>query len=77
MNVVVVMFLGFNCDDDCYYVFGFVFGVKIIVVWYGDLWILDGVDVVVLLGGFFYGDYLCIGVIVRFSVIMLVISDFV
>lgn len=63
MKVVVLVFFGFNCDCDMVVVLEQV-GVDVIMVWYKDGVLLDGVDFVVVLGGFLFGDYLCCGVIV-------------
>ncbi len=76
MNVAVVTFPGSNCDDDCHHVFGPVLGAKTTSVWHGDSSIPDGTDIVVLPGGFSYGDYLRTGAIARFSNIMPAIADF-
>ena len=76
MNVAVVTFPGSNCDDDCHHVFGPVLGAKTTAVWHGDSRIPDGTDIVVLPGGFSYGDYLRTGAIARFSAIMPAIADF-
>lgn len=39
--------------------------------------LFKGVDFVVLFGGFFYGDYLCFGVIVKLLLIMFEVMKYV
>lgn len=68
-RVGVVVFPGSNCDRDAYNAFGTVLNQKVKFLWHKDT-SLDGVDVVVLPGGFSYGDYLRSGAIARFSPIM-------
>jgi len=65
----VVVFPGSNCDHDAYYAVGHVLGQDVKFLWHKDTSI-DGVDVVILPGGFSYGDYLRCGAIARFSPIM-------
>ena len=72
MNFGVVRFPGSNCDDDALHVLGTVLapeGAQSQAIWHKDH-DLGGVDVVVLPGGFSYGDYLRAGAIARFSPIM-------
>jgi phosphoribosylformylglycinamidine synthase subunit PurQ / glutaminase len=45
------------------------------LIWHGDS-SLDGVDVVVIPGGFSYGDYLRAGAIARFAPVMAAVADF-
>jgi phosphoribosylformylglycinamidine synthase subunit PurQ / glutaminase len=68
-KVGVVVFPGSNCDMDAYQAFGSVLNEKVEFLWHKDT-SLDSVDVVVLPGGFSYGDYLRAGAIARFSPIM-------
>jgi phosphoribosylformylglycinamidine synthase I len=65
----VVVFPGSNCDHDAYHAVKHVLGSQADFLWHkeGDL---RGVDVVILPGGFSYGDYLRCGAISRFSPIM-------
>ncbi|MDW8109302.1 MAG: phosphoribosylformylglycinamidine synthase I [Candidatus Kryptonium sp.] len=65
----VVVFPGSNCDHDTYYVLKKVFGQDVKLIWHKDGTIGD-VDVVILPGGFSYGDYLRPGAIARFSPVM-------
>ena len=68
-RVGVVVFPGSNCDRDAFNAFGSVLNQNVEFLWHKDT-SLDGVDVVVLPGGFSYGDYLRSGAIARFSPIM-------
>lgn len=65
----VVVFPGSNCDHDAYYVLKKVMQQDTVFLWHKDS-SLESVDVVVLPGGFSYGDYLRCGAIARFSPIM-------
>jgi phosphoribosylformylglycinamidine synthase subunit PurQ / glutaminase len=65
----VVVFPGSNCDHDAYHVLGHVLGQDVQFLWHKDSG-LSGIDVVILPGGFSYGDYLRSGAIARFSPIM-------
>ncbi len=69
MNCGVVVFPGSNCDHDVYHILKHVFGLETKWVWHKDR-SLKGFDLVVLPGGFSYGDYLRAGAIARFSPIM-------
>jgi phosphoribosylformylglycinamidine synthase len=57
MNIGVVVFPGSNCDRDCYHVCQEVLGQSTLLIWHQDT-SLQGVDAVILPGGFSYGDYL-------------------
>ncbi|MDH7514831.1 MAG: phosphoribosylformylglycinamidine synthase subunit PurQ [Bacteroidota bacterium] len=65
----IVVFPGSNCDHDAYYAVKHVLGADAVFLWHRDT-TLRGVDVVILPGGFSYGDYLRCGAIARFSPIM-------
>jgi phosphoribosylformylglycinamidine synthase I len=65
----VVVFPGSNCDHDAYHVLKGVFHQDARFLWHKDSSI-EGVDAIVLPGGFAYGDYLRCGAIARFSPIM-------
>ena len=69
MKFGVVTFPGSNCDEDMVHVLGSVMGQQVVRLWHKEH-DLKGVDVVVLPGGFSYGDYLRSGAIARFSPIM-------
>jgi phosphoribosylformylglycinamidine synthase len=69
MKFGVVVFPGSNCDHDAYHVARHVFGQEAVFLWHKDK-DLQHSDVVILPGGFSYGDYLRCGAIARFSPIM-------
>lgn len=62
----VVVFPGSNCDKDCAYALEEIAGAKVQYVWHKET-SLPKLDLVVLPGGFSYGDYLRTGAIARFS----------
>ncbi len=68
MKAAVVRFPGSNCDQDCHLVLREL-GVDVEYVWHKDSSIA-GYDLIVLPGGFSYGDYLRCGAIARFSPVM-------
>lgn len=68
MKSAVVVFPGSNCDHDMVYALRFM-GAQVELVWHKDQ-DLTRYDLVVLPGGFSYGDYLRAGAIARFSPIM-------
>ncbi len=69
MKFGVVTFPGSNCDYDSYAAVKFVLGEEVDFLWHKST-DLCGSDVVILPGGFSYGDYLRSGAIARFSPIM-------
>ena len=69
VKVGVITFPGSNCDHDMEYALGTELGFHVERLWHKDR-DLKGVDLVVLPGGFSYGDYLRSGAIARFSPIM-------
>jgi phosphoribosylformylglycinamidine synthase subunit PurQ / glutaminase len=69
MKVAVVIFPGSNCDHDALHATGSVMGWDVVPVWH-ESGSLGGADLVLLPGGFSYGDYLRCGAIARFSPIM-------
>jgi phosphoribosylformylglycinamidine synthase subunit PurQ / glutaminase len=71
----IVVFPGSNCDHDAYYVCRKVLGQDAVFLWHKDP-DLKNVDVVVLPGGFSYGDYLRCGAIARFSPVMKEVTRF-
>jgi len=75
MNIGVVVFPGSNCDHDCQYIFQDVLGQDVTMVWHKET-SLDGLDAVILPGGFSYGDYLRTGAIARFSPVMQAVKTF-
>ncbi len=75
MRCGVVVFPGSNCDHDCYHVLKHVMGLTTDYIWHKQT-DLRGYDLVLLPGGFSYGDYLRAGAIARFSPIMNGVKEF-
>ena len=69
MKFGIVTFPGSNCDYDAYRAVVEALGVHAVYLWHKDH-DLQSADVVILPGGFSYGDYLRAGAIARFSPIM-------
>lgn len=66
MKAAVVVFPGSNCDTDCFHALKDVMKQQVEFVWHKER-NLPKVDLVVIPGGFSYGDYLRTGAIARFS----------
>jgi phosphoribosylformylglycinamidine synthase subunit PurQ / glutaminase len=75
MRFAVVRFPGSNCDQDCLRAINSIDGASAEYIWHKDS-SLAGFDVVILPGGFSYGDYLRCGAIARFSPIMRSVRGF-
>lgn len=69
MKFGIVTFPGSNCDYDAYHAVVDRLGEQATYLWHKEH-DLQGADVVILPGGFSYGDYLRAGAIARFSPIM-------
>ena len=70
MNCAVVSFPGSNCDHDVYHVAKHVLGAEATFLWHGNARLDPSVDLVVLPGGFSYGDYLRAGAMAALSPVM-------
>src|SRR5437867_4702196 len=68
MRAAVIRFPGSNCDQDCHFVLR-EFGFDTDYLWHKET-SAAGYDLLVLPGGFSYGDYLRCGAIARFSPVM-------
>lgn len=75
LKAAVVVFPGSNCEADSIRALELLSGNKPEAVWHKDR-ITPGTDLVVLPGGFSYGDYLRAGAIARFSPVMQSITEF-
>jgi phosphoribosylformylglycinamidine synthase len=69
MKFGIVKFPGSNSDEDAFHAVTDVLGQEAVWLWHKDH-DLKGADVIILPGGFSYGDYLRAGAIARFSPIM-------
>ncbi|HME90170.1 MAG TPA: phosphoribosylformylglycinamidine synthase subunit PurQ, partial [Myxococcaceae bacterium] len=75
MKFGIVVFPGSNCDHDAYHAVHHVLGQPAEFLWHKDR-DLRGSEVVILPGGFSYGDYLRCGAIARFSPVMEEVARF-
>ncbi len=75
MKVGVVVFPGTNCDQDIEHVYRELLNVETVKIWHRDT-SLPKVDVVVLPGGFSYGDYLRTGALAKLSPVMEAVRGF-
>ncbi len=71
----IVVFPGSNCDHDAYYACKKILGHDAVFLWHKEA-DLHGADVIILPGGFSYGDYLRCGAIARFSPVMREVTRF-
>ena len=70
MKAAVVVFPGSNCDRDCKVAIERSTGAKVDMVWHGETALPSGLDLIVLPGGFSYGDYLRCGAMAALSPVM-------
>ena len=75
MKVGIVVFPGSNCDEDAFHAAGQVLGHQPQMLWHKDH-DLRGSELIVLPGGFSYGDYLRCGAIARFAPVMEEVAAF-
>lgn len=75
VTIGVVVFPGSNCDADTAHAAGSFPNTRVRMLWHNDH-DLQGCDMVILPGGFSYGDYLRAGSIARFSPIMKEVVEF-
>jgi phosphoribosylformylglycinamidine synthase subunit PurQ / glutaminase len=68
-TIGVIVFPGSNCDHDAYHAMKHVMGADTKFLWHKDNDLKD-IDLLIIPGGFSYGDYLRSGAIARFSPIM-------
>ncbi|MRJ03045.1 MAG: phosphoribosylformylglycinamidine synthase subunit PurQ [Epsilonproteobacteria bacterium] len=75
MRAAIVRFPGTNCEFDTEYALKRL-GVETTIVWHKERELPPKIDLVILPGGFSYGDYLRSGAIARFSPIMEGVREF-
>lgn len=75
MSVAILRFPGTNCDLDMGYVYEKL-GAKVCYVWHAEEALPKDTDLVVLAGGFSYGDYLRSGAIAKQAKIMSSVKEF-
>ncbi len=75
MKAAVVVFPGSNCDRDCKTAIERTTGASVTLVWHGERELPSGLDLIVLPGGFAYGDYLRAGAMAALSPVMGAVSE--
>lgn len=75
MKVGIVQFPGTNCEYDTQHAFA-ALGCETQILWHKEEAIPEGTDLVVVAGGFSYGDYLRSGAIAKMSPIMKALKNY-
>lgn len=70
MSAAVIVFPGSNCDRDCKVAVERSTGEPVRMVWHQETELPEGLDLIVLPGGFSYGDYLRCGAMAAQSPVM-------
>jgi len=70
MKAAVVVFPGSNCDRDCKTAIERSTGAAVDMVWHAETELAADLDLIVLPGGFAYGDYLRAGAMAALSPVM-------
>jgi len=70
VKAAVIVFPGSNCDRDCKTALERAAGAEVEMVWHGESFLPSGLDLIVLPGGFAYGDYLRCGAMAALSPVM-------
>lgn len=76
LNVAVIVYPGSNCDRDCKVSAERSVGAKVDMVWHGDTALPSNLDLIIIPGGFSYGDYLRCGAMAALSPIMAEVKAF-
>lgn len=74
-KIGVIVFPGSNCDHDAYHAMKHVMGAETKFIWHKESDVED-IDLLIVPGGFSYGDYLRSGAIARFSPIMNAVTEY-
>jgi phosphoribosylformylglycinamidine synthase subunit PurQ / glutaminase len=75
MNVTVLQFPGTNCEYDAKYAFEKI-GCDVTIIWHKEKKIPEDTELLVVPGGFSYGDYLRSGAIARFANVMESVQEY-
>jgi phosphoribosylformylglycinamidine synthase subunit PurQ / glutaminase len=70
LKAAVLVFPGSNCDRDCKTAVETTVGGKVEMVWHQETALPSGLDLIVVPGGFSYGDYLRCGAMASLSPVM-------
>ncbi|MBL7996612.1 phosphoribosylformylglycinamidine synthase subunit PurQ [bacterium] len=76
MKTGVIVFPGSNCDHDAWYTTSALIHQQSEFIWHKDRKDLKDFDLIVVPGGFSYGDYLRTGAIARFAPVMQDVVEF-
>ena len=76
MTPSIIVFPGSNCDQDIFNSIKDIYGHKPNLIWYQDI-IPKNTDIIIIPGGFSFGDYLRCGAIAAKSKILKQINDFI
>ncbi len=74
-SIGILVFPGSNCDHDAYHAMAHVMNAEASFIWHKDV-DLSNIDLLIIPGGFSYGDYLRTGAIARFSPVMQAVTEF-
>ena len=74
-RAAVVVFPGSNCDRDCKTAIERSTGASVDMVWHAETELPKGLDLIVLPGGFAYGDYLRCGAMAAQSPVMRAVAE--
>lgn len=75
-KIGVLVFPGSNCDHDAYHAMKHIMNAETHFIWHKERDLQD-VDLLIVPGGFSYGDYLRCGAIARFSPVMQAVQGYV
>jgi phosphoribosylformylglycinamidine synthase len=75
MKVTVLQFPGTNCEYDTQYAFEKL-GADVEIIWHEETKLPENTDLVVVPGGFSYGDYLRSGALAKFAPIMDAVKEY-
>lgn len=75
-KIGVIVFPGSNCDHDAYHAMKHVMKAETKFLWHKETE-LNNLDLLIVPGGFSYGDYLRSGAIARFSPIMKAVQEYI
>ncbi|MFM8820408.1 MAG: phosphoribosylformylglycinamidine synthase subunit PurQ [Phenylobacterium sp.] len=70
MKAAVIVFPGSNCDRDCKVAVERSTGASVDMIWHAETALPPGLDLIILPGGFSYGDYLRCGAMAALSPVM-------
>jgi phosphoribosylformylglycinamidine synthase len=76
MKTGIIEFPGSNCDHDAFYTVNQIFSQPAEMLWHKDRRNLKEFDLIIIPGGFSYGDYLRTGAIARFAPVMQDVTAF-